>query len=497
MSLLATPKHVHLVGIKGVGMTALAQVLVHRGHHVTGSDVPERFFTDPILERLKIQVSERFLARNVPPRAQVLIHSAAYTDQNPEIREAKVRGIHILVYPEALGELSHAYYAIGVAGMHGKSTTTAMLGQVLAEHAMDPTVICGTQVPAFGNMNARVGSSPLLVAETCEYRRHFLHYASNAAIITNIEPEHLDYYRDLDDILDAYASYVGRITPWQRSSRERIDENGKLVAPVGIPPLLVACTDDPGVRTLLARLPEIGHPDLHVVPYGFDEGAACRASNLRIVDGIQTFDVTLHGKELGSFALQVPGRMNVLNALAVIAMTHSLSSAVTGKVPTARTTRQGLLNFLGTTRRFHHLGTAAGVVVIDDYAHHPTEIRATIEAATQRYPGARIWVDFMPHTFSRTQALFADFAHAFSGAYGVVLNKIYASKREHDDGSVSGASLAQEAQKHHERVRFAPTVEDAAGVLLPELQSGDVLIVVGAGDSWRVGQLVLEGLRKR
>ncbi len=495
MGLFSAPKYLHLVGIKGQGMTALAQVLAARGHHVSGSDVEEVFSTDAVLARLGIPVAKGFAAKNVPPRTQILMYSAAYTSSNPELQEAKVRGIRLMVYPEALGEYSKDFFSIGISGMHGKTTTTAMLGQILTECAIDPTVVVGTPVPAF-NGNARIGEGKILVAETCEYRRHFLYFSPNVILLTNLEPEHLDYYRDIDDIESAFLSYIERLSPWRSTARERLSDDGTLVAPSSIPPTLIACVDDPGVQTFLPKVRE-RFPDLSIITYGFREDADCRATNHHTEGGRQVFDATMRGAELGSFTLAVPGRMNVTNALGAIAATLSLPTSVSGRVPTATSIRQALASYQGTTRRFQILGIAAGVAVVDDYAHHPTEIRATMEAARQYAPHARIFVDFMPHTVSRTKTLLAEFGLAFQGAERVVVNEIYTSAREAPDTSVTPELVAAEISKHQQGAVAIPSLEDAARKLLTELKPGDLFLALGAGSSWRVAEMVLEGLRKR
>lgn len=493
MGHFSSPKYIHMVGIKGVGMTALAQVLHNQGHHISGSDVPETFFTDNILVRLGIDVKTQFGARNVPPRTQILIHSAAYSaSHNPEITEALSRGIRILVYPEALGELSKDYYAIGVSGTHGKSTVTAMLGHCLVQNSFDPTVIVGTQVPAFGNMNARTGKNNLLVAETCEYRRHFLHYSPNLIVITNIEAEHLDYFRDIDDVENAFLEYVERLTPWRTSEREKL-VGDKLIAPVGVDPTLVICIDDKIARGLIPRFKE-ANPAANIVTYGLNQEADCHASNLRVVSQEQLFDVTFQGKKLGNFALKVPGEMNVQNALASIAATFSLPSTVTGKVPTFSATKQALGSFSGTTRRFEIRGVVNGLTVIDDYAHHPTELRAALKAARQFYPNARIWADFMSHTYSRTKSLLPQFGESFQDADVVIVNHIYASARELPDPEINGKILADEISKHHGAVKYIQGFPETVDYLLGKLRQGDVLITFGAGDNWRIGEDIINRL---
>lgn len=495
MGLFSAPKHLHLVGIKGQGMTALAQVLAQRGHKITGSDVPEVFTTDAVLEKLHIRVATTFSAKNVPPMTNILIHSAAFGPTNPEIKEATARGIRVMVYPEALGELSKDQFAVGVAGMHGKTTTTAMLGIVLTENGMDPTVIVGSRVTAFGDMNARIGEGKVLVAETCEYRRHFLHFSPNLVILTNVEAEHLDYFHDLEDIEDAYLEYIERLTPWKATAREHIDASGRIIEPVAVPAVLVACLDDAGVRALLPRIVE-RFPEVRVVTYGLDAGADCRATQLRMENRRQVFDVEMNGNALGAFQLAVPGTMNVLNALASIATTFSLPTTVTGVVPTVRSTRQALASFQGTTRRFQIRGEARGITVVDDYAHHPSEIRATLQAARQFYPRARIFADFMGHTFSRTKALLADFGTAFSDANVVYVNRIYPSARELPDPTISGEILATEIATHHKNVIYVDSFEDTAQRALNEMKPGDLFITLGAGDNWRIGEMVLGALNE-
>jgi UDP-N-acetylmuramate--alanine ligase len=465
-----TGLHVHLVGIKGTGMAALAEVLSARGAAITGSDTGETFYTDAILKRLGIPFMERFDSANLPANAALVVHSAAYrADENPELIAAAAAGIPVVTYPEALGILSGACDASGVSGVHGKSTTTAICGAILKEWGFPATVLVGTEVPGFGGRSTLVQGERYLVAETCEYRRHYLNFHAERILVTSIEPDHLDYFKDLEDILDAFETY-GRSLPYRGA--------------------VVYCADDAGAAEAARRIAR-RRDDLAMVPYG--RSAAGRFRLVEVSPGPGRTRFCLEGFP-APFELRVPGEHLVLNATGALALCEELWKKERGGEPVdAAGAARAFAGFTGCRRRSEIVGEARGILVMDDYAHHPTAVARTLEGIRAFHPGRRLVVSFMSHTYSRTRALLAEFGRCFGAADEVIIHRIYASARE-TEASVSGEELAREVAKHHPLVSYAADPLDAAPRLVCTLRSGDLFITMGAGDNWRLGRRVLAGL---
>jgi UDP-N-acetylmuramate--alanine ligase len=461
---------VHLVGIKGTGMTALAEVLSARGARISGSDTGETFYTDAILRRLGIQYAERFDAANLPADAALVVHSAAYrADENPELLAASAAGIPIVTYPQALGLLSGACDASGVSGVHGKSTTTALCGVILKEWGFPATILVGTEVPGFGGRSTLVQGERYLVAETCEYRRHFLNFHAERILVTSVEPDHLDYFRDLDDILEAFESY-GRSLPFQGT--------------------VIFCADDAGAAEAARRI-AVRRDDLGLVPYGRNASGRFRITEITPGPGHTRF--SLEGFPQ-TFELHVPGAHMVLNAAGALALCSEIWRRERGDQPVdSGGAARAFAAFTGCRRRSEIVGEARGVLVMDDYAHHPTAVARTLEGIKAFHPGRRLVVSFMSHTYSRTRALLAEFGRCFSAADEVVIHRIYASARE-TDVSVTGEDLAREVAKHHPMVSYTADPLDTAPRLVRTLHAGDLFITMGAGDNWRLGREVLAGL---
>jgi UDP-N-acetylmuramate--alanine ligase len=466
---------VHLVGIKGTGMAALAEVLSARGARVSGSDTPEKFYTDAVLQRLGIPFNEGFSEENLPPDAALVVHSAAYRkDENPELGAALSKGIPTIMYPEALGLLSRASDASGVSGVHGKSTTTALCGALLKEWGLPATVIVGAEVPTFGNRSTLVQGERYLVAETCEYRRHFLNFRPQRIVITSVEPDHLDYFRDLEDMLDAFEAY-GQSLPLAGQ--------------------VIYCADDAGARTAAARI-AARRDDLVMVPYGRNAEGPFRIVREEAGEGFSRF--SLAGWR-ASFTLRVPGAHNVLNAAAAFALCSLLwerERGVQSPVDLDAAAR-AFASFTGSRRRSEIVGEEAGVLVMDDYAHHPTAIEKTLAGIRSFFPARRLVVDFMSHTYSRTQALLSEFGRAFGPADVVILHRIYASAREANLGGVSGSDLFNEVSRNHPRAHYFEQPMDALPFLLSELAAGDLFVTMGAGDNWKLGRELLRALAVR
>ncbi len=465
---------VHLVGIKGTGMSALAEILLRLGASISGSDTEEKFYTDEILQALGIRYSEGFSPGNIPEATRLVIHSAAYDPAtHPELVSARDRGIPLVGYHQSLGELSRRIPSSGISGVHGKTTTTAMSGIMVKELGLHGAVLAGSAVAGFGGRSTLFQGEDFFVAETCEYRRHFLSFTPRNIVLTSVEADHLDYFRDLSDIAEAFFEYT-----------QRLPAGGSLIY----------CADDSGASQVARRAAE-ARPDIRLVPYGTEADGPYRVTDLTEEPGTVSFRISALDRPV---RLHVPGRHNVLNAAAAIALVQRLlpgRSADAGRVPAdaAEAMVRALEGFRGSRRRSELVGESAGVTVIDDYAHHPTAIGKTLEGIAAFYPGRRIVVDFMSHTYSRTQALLADFGGAFTAADLVVIHKIYASARE-KAGRVTGADLAEEIRRRHGNVLYFHELSDALPALLGELRKGDIFVTMGAGDNWKLGRAVLHAL---
>ena len=449
-------------------MAALAEVLVSRGARVTGSDSPERFYTDAILRRLGIPFVEGFAAANLPADAQLVVHSAAYQPtENPELAEAVRRGLPLATYPEALGMLSTHSSSSAICGVHGKSTTTALCGSIVKAWGLPATVIVGAEVPGFGNRSTLVQGDRYLVAETCEYRRHFLNYHPTRIVMTSIEPEHLDYFRDLEDMLDAFVTY-GLLLPMGGS--------------------LVYCHDDPGAAEAARRIGS-RRTDIDVTPYGRTAPGDYRIVEEAHREGAASFRL---GGWDARFTLRIPGAHNVLNAAAAVALCAQLWRLERpGVAVDLQAAARALSDFRGSRRRSEVVGEAGGILFLDDYAHHPTAVATTLAGIKGFYPGRRLVVDFMSHTYSRTRALLAQFAACFSAADLVILHRIYASARERPEDGFGGRDLEQAVARNHPNVKYFEDPLGAADAVALELRPGDLFVTMGAGDNWKLGRELL------
>ena len=442
--------HIHFVGVKGTGMSALAQVAEKvEGATITGSDVSERFFTDSVLERAQIPVLP-FAPENVE-NADLVVASAAYTDQHPEIARARALHIPVLSYPQYLGRLMAKKQGIAVSGTHGKTTTTAMIGLVLIQAGLDPTIVVGSDVPSIGG-NARSGRGELFLAESCEYRRHFLNYSPEYLIITNMEFDHPDYFRDLDDVIAAFQVFAAKVPSHGR----------------------IFILDEDPHRALIAS-------PASITTFGFSTEADIRATDVSFKDQGSTMKIYIHGQYVGELDLHVSGLHNILNALAAIALCQEIGIPATQIL-------SSLQAFSGTKRRFEHLGTRDGALIVDDYAHHPTEIRNTLEGARLSFPDRRIRAIFQPHTFSRTEKFLQEFSEAFQAADEVVIAEIFASAREQNLNTISAVILADLIQKQGKQARYIGTLDDIKTYLAQTLAPEDLVLTLGAGDIYKVGQ---------
>lgn len=475
---------VHCVGIKGTGMAALAELFHKLGARISGSDTTEEFYTDAVLKELGIPYAEGFSPSNLPRDAGLVIHSAAYDrESNPELAEADRLGIPVYSYPEALGLVSGKRFSVGIAGTHGKTTTAAMTAAMLMHTDIPVSVLVGSAVSNLGGRSVLVQGDRYFIAETCEYRRHFLHFRPSVLVITNIEADHLDYYSGYGDVLDAFVQYGMNLS-----------EGG----------CLIYCADDPGAREAAERI-TYKRPDIEPVPYGRTAEGPFSIFNLNIEPGTTGFALKGFSKPC---VLHIPGEHTVLNgaaAAAVVSAVHAREkggaegscAAGAGRLTGAGgwiepevedAILRGLDNFRGSSRRSEILGEAGDILFVDDYGHHPTEIAATIAGLRQYYPTRRLVVDFMSHTFTRTKAFFRDFTSAFRDADLTVFHKIYSSARENVDGTVTGKDLFREAEHYTKKAVYFHEIFDALDYLKKELKPGDLFITMGAGSNWALGR---------
>jgi UDP-N-acetylmuramate--alanine ligase len=455
MSLIdvSDPRPVHFVGIAGAGMSALAELFVRRGAAVTGCDANIAGADD--LRRLGIEIRQGHDPSHVDG-ARALVVTSAMPKDHPEIARARALGMPVIRRAEALGEAVSGGSLVGIAGTHGKTTTTVMTTEALRAAGLAPTGVVGGRVAAWeGNLS--FGSDRLFVVEADEYDRSFLALAPTVAVVTNVEADHLDIYADLADIRGAFAQFV-RGARW-----------------------VVLCADDPGASSLPAP------SSAEVIRYGIaSPHARLVARGLRADGGRSRFEVHYDGEPLGRLFLRVPGAHNVLNALAALAAGISLGATVDAMAP-------GLEAFAGVERRFQRLGDARGVTVVDDYAHHPTEIRATLAAARLAYPGRRVVAAFQPHLFSRTRDFAREFGEALSAADVVFLTEIYPAREQPIPG-VSADLIDEAVRRSDGRIAWRGERAALADALAETVRDGDVVLTIGAGDITKTGPELLRRL---
>ena len=506
--MFAKIQRIHFVGIGGIGMSGIAEVMLNLGYKVSGSDLKHSAVTDR-LKSLGAAIFEGHVAENITG-AEVVVTSSAISAANPEVAEAHRLHIPVIQRAEMLAELMRLKYGIAIAGMHGKTTTTSMIAAVLAAGGLDPTVVVGGRVDAMGS-NARLGRSQYLVAEADESDRSFLKLSPILSVVTNIDREHMDCYRNMQDVKRAFLDFMDRVPFYG---------------------MIVACNDDPILRRLLPKIRrrmvsygrrkgsdflikpcgdgppgpphvpestyrERPHPNEHAgkrhTREGHDFSRANNASTgpaaLAAEAGAlsNSFSVKFRGKDLGEFHLHVPGLHNVLNATAAIAVGIGLD------IPVANI-REALETFRGVDRRFQLRGQAAGVTVIDDYGHHPTEIRATLAAARQ-CGYRKIYVIFQPHRYTRTRDLMDEFAAAFSDADSLVVLDIYAASEAPIEG-INGQVLANKiGENGSHTVSYAGSFEEAVDAAVKSAKSGDMILTLGAGSVSQLGPLLLGRLQ--
>ena len=449
------PLHIHFIGIGGISMSGLAEILLGEDFTVSGSDAKQSPLTDSLEAKgARIYYGQR--ASNISDDTEVVVYTAAIHPDNPEFACAKEKGLPMLTRAQLLGQIMRNYETpIAISGTHGKTTTTSMVTHILLEGQCDPTISVGGILPAI-NGNIRVGNSETFVTEACEYTNSFLSFFPKISVILNIDADHLDFFKDIQDIRNSFRRFA-RLLPADGA--------------------LIINADTPEYESIIEDLP------CRVITYGLDHEANYQARDISFDKyGHASFSVLRDGKKTGSYYLKVPGIHNVSNALASIAVGHLLGIPEESII-------KGLSSFSGTDRRFQYKGEVAGVTVIDDYAHHPTEIEATLQAA-RNYPGKKIWCVFQPHTYTRTKALLPEFAKALTLADHVVLADIYAAREQNTIG-ISSEDLQKRIRELGTPCEYFPTFDEIEKFLLENCSPGDLLITMGAGDVVLIGEHIL------
>jgi UDP-N-acetylmuramate--alanine ligase len=442
----------HFIGAGGIGMSGLAKLLLKHNAIITASDQNQSSVTDELAE-LGVGIKIGHNENNLDDQKRIVVISAAIKEDNPELKLARKKGFKIYKYAQMLGLLMNDYEGVAVAGTHGKSTTSGWLAYTLKELGVDVNFIIGAQISQLGT-NSGAGESEIFVAEACEYDRSFLNMKPKIGCILNIEADHLDYYKDEAEIVGAFVDFTGGIK-----------KDGVLIASGG----------DANVKKILGRL-----SGQRCETIGFDKSCNFYADNLRVKDGLYGFDIYHNGRFLGSTRISVPGRHNIYNSLAVVAMAVNLGQDGPQVV-------QVLSEFTGMDRRIMERAKVNGVTVLDDYAHHPTEIRASLEAIRTRYKPKRLWCVFQPHQYSRTRFLLDDFAESFKLADITIVPEIYfvrdslESKKE-----VNAGVLAEKIKSRGSEALFIDGFGRICDYLVDNVSDGDVIVTMGAGDVWKV-----------
>lgn len=450
------PIHVHFIGIGGISMSGLAEILLEEGFTISGSDAKQSALTDSLAKKgATIYIGQK--ASNLSIRPALVVYTAAIREDNEEFKAAVDAGIPMLSRAELLGQIMDNYEkSIAVAGTHGKTTTTSMISQILLVAKADPTISVGGILESIGG-NIRVGGSEVFITEACEYTNSFLHFHPKYSIITSVEAEHLDFFKDIEDIRRSFHEFAGNTS-----------HDGVLI-----------------INGQIEALDQItNNLSCSVTTYGLCENDDFYAKNITYNDhACGTYTLMHKTEDLGTVSLSVPGKHNVSNSLAAIALCLNLGLPLD-------VIKKGLLQFGGTKRRFEYKGTKNGITVIDDYAHHPTEVAATLTAA-RNYPHGRIICVFQPHTYSRTKAFLSDFARVLSMADIVVLADIYAAREKNTIG-ISSKDLLTELQKNGQESYYFPSFDEIETFLSEKCINNDLLITMGAGDVYLIGEHLLQ-----
>jgi UDP-N-acetylmuramate--alanine ligase len=485
-------RNIHFVGAKGTGMTAIAELFAFQGAILSGSDVADTFYTDAILQSIGMKVCIGFSPENIPSGTDFIVFSDAYgKDTNPELIEATHRGIPTISFAEALGMYSRLSISSAVAGVHGKTTTTALVGTLLKEMEAPATVLAGSAVTSFDGHCTMVAGNRYFIAETDEYRGHFFHYSPSRILLTSVESDHQDYYPTYESILSAFIKFC-----------ELLPKNG----------VLIYCADDPGACEVVSRV-KLSRIDVHCIPYGLVATGDWKITNIEFNEGVNRFSVQFSDSV---FETYVPGKHVILDAVGALALSWSIGldygifkNSFIAKAVNA------FKGFRGSKRRSEIVGTAGGVLFIDDYAHHPTAIRTTIAGFKKFWPSRRLIIDFMSHTFSRTQALMEEFASSFEDADCIILHDIYSSAREKPIPGISGRILFERTKEYRKDLKditfthgivsdsdvnvegfilYIDRHQDGIDVVKKLLRENDIFITMGAGDNWKLGRSILESI---
>jgi len=452
-------KKLHFVGIGGIGMSGLAEILVDQGFTVTGSDRSASDNTER-LEGLGIHVAIGHDAKNVEKDVDVLVYSSAIPPENPEVVVARQRNIPVIRRAEMLAEVMRLKYGIGIAGTHGKTTTTSMVSLILMEGGVDPTVIVGGRLHGLAGSNARMGKGDFIVVEADEYDRSFLSITPTIAVLTTLETDHLDCYRDLEDIKSAFIQFAAKVPFYG---------------------FVVLCLDEPALQDIMPKIKK------KIITYGLNGQADLQAVDIVHRQNRTRFTVLRNGAELGEVELQIPGKHNVQNALAAIAVGLSLD------VPFAKV-KTGIEKFTGVFRRWEVKAELQGITVVDDYAHHPTEIKATLAGVKAGWRRRVICV-FQPHLYSRTRDFYDEFGRSFFNADVLVVTDVYPAREEPIQG-VSGELIANAAKVFgHKQVHYVPDKTSVPSFLMSIKQEGDIVITMGAGDIWKFGEQFIAAMK--
>lgn len=457
---LEKPQNIYMIGIKGGGMTMLAQFLFLKGHNISGSDTDETFMTDKVLKDCSIKVFEGFSEKNIPKDADLIIYSTAYKKEtNIEVSFVLENNFKTMTYGEALAEVFNKMYGIAVCGTHGKTTTTAWLGYVLKEAETESNTMVASYVAQFKG-SAVIGKSNYLVIEADEYQNKLRHLKPRIVLLNNIEHDHHDFFSTFESYLQAFVDFITKIP-------------GK--------GFLVANFDDSNISKI-ANVNCKGK----VISYGIENDEVDFVGyDISVKNNKQYFKVKLEGVDIGEFVISLSGKHNILNALAVIATCVELEVEL-------KDIREHLEDFSGTDRRAEIMGKFNGAIVIDDYAHHPTEIKTTLEGFRQVYPDKKITVVFHPHHFTRTEMLLDDFATSFKDADKIIVLDIYGSARE-QEGKVSSKDLVEKIKinEKEKEVLYIPTLKEAEEYLKKNIERDDIIVLMGAGDVFRIGEALL------
>lgn len=444
---------IHLIGIGGIGVSGLAGILLKQGNQISGSDKEN----SPLMDKLAGLGAKIFVGHEADNirrlRPDFVVHSLAIDGSNPELKEAHRLKIPVLTYPEAVGELTKSFFTIAICGTHGKSTVTAMIAKILIENNLDPTVIVGTKLKELGDTNYRIGGSKLLVLESCEYKRAFLNYNPRIIVLHTLDPDHLDYYKDFEDYITAFKDFT-----------KKLPVDGYMFSNL----------DDEDSHAILQEMQKNKFPQYNSFTYSSEyPGANFYLNNNQI---------TSKNIKLGKLNLKIPGEHNRTNALAAFSVASALGIA-------PHKILHSLNNYAGAYRRFEYIGKTGRTTVIDDYAHHPEEIKASLAGAREAFKSRRICVVFQPHQYNRTKNLLKEFGKAFKDADMVIIPNIYEVRdTEKDKASVSAEMLVKEIGRSHPRVLFGNGMIETTKFLKENAKNFGLILTMGAGDVWKIAK---------